>query len=321
MIVLLVSIIICIVLVGFYSGAETAFISVNRMKLRHQAESGHKAAIKALSLLEDMDRLLATTLIGTNIFVVTASGLFVLLVSNLIEHPKEWVITAILTPIILIFGEIFPKTFFRQKADESIFMLEKPIVFSAKVFAPVITVTTFISQYILGTKKHKEKRRKSPFVSREELKYLVRESEKEGVVEPQERLLIYSIFDFGGIKVSQAMVDLNKAVLLPDSATGTDVRALVKKTHFSRFPIYHKTKENIIGIINVLDILYESKEIDSLIPYIRPAAYLESNMPVDDALIKLQSRKQPMAIVNDGHKKNIGIITVEDIVEEIVGEI
>ena len=322
MIILLISIIICIILVAFYAGSETAFISVNRMKLRHQAESADKSAVRVLDLIEDMDRLLATTLIGTNIFVVTASALFALLITHLTAEPQEWMVIVVLAPVMLIFSEILPKTFFRQKADETISVLEKPIALSARMFAPVIIVTTFFSQLLLGRRSKGLQIRKSPFVSREELKYLIRESEKEGVVEPQERLFIHSIFNLDKRKIGQVMVELKKTVLLSNSAGYQDIRALIKKNNFSRFPVYSQDRENIIGVINVLDVLCESKEkINDLSSYIRPPLYLKADMPADQALIKLQARKQPMAIVRDEQGRNIGMVTIEDIVEEIVGEI
>ena len=322
MIILLISIIICIILGAFYSGSETAFISVNRMKLRHQAESGDKSAVRVLDLIEDMDRLLATTLIGTNIFVVAPSALMALLLTHLVNEPQEWMVVVVLAPVMLIFSEILPKTFFRQKADETISALEKPIALSARMFAPVIIVTTFFSQLLLGRRSKGLQIRKSPFVSREELKYLVRESEKEGVVEPQERLFIQSIFNLDKRKIRQVMVELKQTVLLRDSAGYLDVLALIKKTHFSRFPVYSQDRENIIGVVNVLDVLCESKEkVNDLSRYIRPPLYLKADMPADQALVKLQARKQPMAIVRDEQGRNIGMVTIEDIVEEIVGEI
>ena len=135
---------------------------------------------------------------------------------------------------MLIFSEILPKTFFRQKANETISALEKPIALSARMFAPVITVTTFFSQLLLGRRSKGLQVRKSPFVSREELKYLVRESEKEGVVEPQERLFIQSIFNLDKRKIRQVMVELKQTVLLRDSAGYQDIRALIKKGRRNR---------------------------------------------------------------------------------------
>jgi len=304
---------------AFFSGSETAIISVNRLRLKTFAESGMKAAQASMQLLNRLDRVLAATLVGTNIATISATSLSALLIVYLLKNPSEWLTIALTTPLILIFGEIIPKSLFRQKADEYVFFLEKPLRFFCWLFSPLVALLAFISRKTLGIFGGRAKGRLS--VSREELKYLIKESEKEGVLEPRERSIIYRIFEFGRRRVSEIMLSFDKISALEANGSVNDLKELVKKTHFSRFPVYENKIENIIGTVNVLDVLYEEKEEIFLKEFVRPPFYLAANLPLDSALLLLQSKRQPMAIVRDADNKVQGIVTIEDLVEEIVGEL
>ena len=272
-----------------------------------------------MQLLNRLDRVLAATLVGTNIATISATSLSALLIVYLLKNPSEWLTIALTTPFILIFGEIIPKSLFRQKADEYVFFLEKPLRFFCWLFFPLVALLAFISCKTLGIFGGRAKGRLS--VSREELKYLIKESEKEGVLEPRERSIIYRIFEFGQRRVSEIMLGFDKISALEANGSVNDLKELVKKTHFSRFPIYENKIENITGTVNVLDILYEEKKGISLKEFVRPPLYLAANLPLDNALLLLQSKRQPMAIVRDTDNKVKGIVTIEDLVEEIVGEL
>ena len=318
-VILIALIIFFIMLSAFFSGSETAIISVNRLRLKTFAESGMKAAQASMQLLNRLDRVLAATLVGTNIATISATSLSALLIVYLLKNPSEWLTIALTTPFILIFGEIIPKSLFRQKADEYVFFLEKPLRFFCWLFFPLVALLAFISCKTLGIFGGRAKGRLS--VSREELKYLIKESEKEGVLEPRERSIIYRIFEFGQRRVSEIMLGFDKISALEANGSVNDLKELVKKTHFSRFPIYENKIENITGTVNVLDILYEEKKGISLKEFVRPPLYLAANLPLDNALLLLQSKRQPMAIVRDTDNKVKGIVTIEDLVEEIVGEL
>ncbi len=318
-VILIALIIFFILLSAFFSGSETAIISVNRLRLKTFAESGMKAAQASMQLLNRLDRVLAATLVGTNIATISATSLSALLIVYLFKNSSEWLTIALTTPLILIFGEIIPKSLFRQKADEYIFFLEKPLRFFCWLLSPAVSLLTFISSKTLGSFEGRTKGRLN--VSREELKYLIAESEKEGVLEPRERSIIHRIFEFGQTRLEEVMLSLEKVTALEINSSIDELKELVKKTHFSRFPIYENKIENITGTVNVLDILYEEKKEISLKEFVRPPFYLAANLPLDNALLLLQSKRQPMAIVRDADNKVKGIVTIEDLVEEIVGEL
>jgi len=339
-VILIALIIFFIMLAAFFSGSETAIISVNRLRLKTFAESGMKAAQAPMQLLNRLVKVLAATLVGTNIAIISATSLSALLIVYLIENPSEWLTIALTTPLILIFGEIIPKSLFRQKADEYIFFLEKPLRFFCWLLSPLVSFITFISVRALSIfskrgmtrslrqAKTLEKERPASGrehsladVTREELKYLIEESEKEGILEPRERSIIYRIFAFGKTRLEEVMLTLEKITALEINSSIDEMKELVKKTHFSRFPIYENKIENVVGTVNVLDILYEERKKVPLKEFVRPPFYLSTNLPLDNALLLLQSKRQPMAIVRDANNKIKGIVTIEDLVEEIVGEL
>ena len=298
---------LCIILAGFFSGSEMALISVNRVKLRHLAETGRQDAIKIIKLIKKPEHVLAMVLVGTNIAVVAASGLCTGLVG-------KWRSILIITPLMLIFAETIPKFLFRQRANELALRFAKPILFFYKLLYPVVYVILYLSG-------QKERPRKSPFVTREELKYLIREGEHSGAIEPRERSIIYSIFDFGAKKVKEITMPLKKVATIDGEADIMALEGIAKRTGYSRIPIYETRKDNIIGIANILDAAFVEDTTQKVKQFARPCTFVSQDTPIDKVLLTLQSKKQPLAIVNDENRNSIGIVTIEDLVEEIVGEI
>ena len=299
---------LCIIFAGFFSGSETALISINRVKLRHLAEAGKPDAKKITELIKTPEKVLAMTLVGTNIAIVTASGLCTSLVN------EAWLATLILTPLVLIFAEAIPKFIFRQRANELALRFAKPITFFYKLLYPCVYVILRISGQTKQTHK-------SPFVTREELKYLIREGERSGAIEPRERSIIHSIFNFGAKKVKEILVPLKNTAVIDAAADIKALKELVKQTGYSRIPVYEKTKDNIIGIVNILDTLVIEDITQKIKQIIRPCTLVSQETPIDNVLLILQSKKQPLGIITDVNKKPVGIVTIEDLVEEIVGEI
>ena len=303
----IVVIVLCIILAGFFSGSETALISVNRVRLRHLAEAGRVDATKIIELIKRPEQVLAMVLIGTNITVVVASGLCTSLVG-------KWRSILIMTPLMLIFAETIPKFLFRQRANEIALKFAKPISFFHKLFYPVVFV-------ILRLSGQRERPQRSPFVTREELKYLIREGEHSGAIEPRERSIIYSIFDFGAKRVKEIITPLKKVAAIDAEADVKILEEIAKRTGYSRIPVYETSKENIIGIANILDAAFIEDTTQKVRKFARPCTFVSQDTLIDKVLLTLQSKKQPLAIVTDVNRKPIGIVTIEDVVEEIVGEI
>lgn len=313
---------IFILLSGFFSGIETGFISLNRLLLKEKIDTQkEKKAIIINNLLSDLDRLIATTLIGTNFAVISATSIFTGFILQFIGKGEKWLTAVILFPIILLFGEIIPKSLFRQESNTILLTFAKPIRFFYLILSPIVIFITYISSFILKFFGQFKETYKSPFVTREELKYLILESAKQGVITSRERSMIYSIFDFGVTKVKETMMPIQKIVSLKIDSSIKDMKSIVKRTNFSRVPVYEQNPQKIIGMINIMDILFEVDENKNLKEFMRPLIFINKEMPIDELLLLLQKEKRQMAILMDEKDRNVGMITVEDLVEEIFGEI
>ena len=322
MIYLIFLVIFFIFLEGFFSGSEIGLVSVNRIKLKVLAESKQKKAVIIQKMLDNANRMLCTMLVGTNIAVVSAAAIFTNLIYNIYGKNSEWIATAAMAPIMLIFGEFIPKAVYSKRTDTLTYASSPLLNLLWKPLYPIVSVITFISESFLkifGVKIKSSK--KSPFVTREELRYLIRESEAQGVVEPYERNIIYKIFDFGMTKTGQMMNKIDKLVYFRPEDNISGLLEKVKQTNFSRFPIKSEHKQNFMGLVNALDVIYEQDRGKLLSGFVRPISTVSADMPIDDVLLMLQAKKEHMAIVVDVEQAPVGFVTIEDLLEEIVGEI
>jgi putative hemolysin len=307
-------IIFCLVSAAFFAGSEIAFISVNRIRLRLLAEKKQRSAMLVQRLLKKPQNLLITTLVGTNISYVVGTALLSLFIYRLLGSDKELMVTLIMAPAALIFSELIPKALFRQRANQLVLKLADVFNVISKILYPVILIITSLARLLLMPFGRKREAEKSPFVNREELMYLIAEGEREGVLNGYEASIVCKIFDLGRTKVRKIVIPFNRIVSLSSESTVGQLKAIARKTHFSRFPIYQQYPSNLRGLVNILDTLFETDDNRKIIEFIRPAFFLNAEENIDDALFKLQSKNQSMAIVVDENKKNIGIVTMEDLV-------
>ncbi|MFQ5658513.1 MAG: hemolysin family protein [Candidatus Methylomirabilales bacterium] len=320
MILLLFLLIPCLLLLeAFFSGSEMALISCDRIKIRHQAQAGLKGAQVAQRLLERPDRFLATTLVGTNLCVVTNSAAAALLCVLLLGEGQEYYATLLLAPLVVLLGEMVPKAYFRHHADRLAPMLSLPLQFCLRLFAPLRYIIQRVSALLLTPLRISPTDR-DPYITREELKFLVQEGNHQADLDTQERRMIHKIFHFGETTVQQAMIPLIEVVALPHGATVADAIAVVSEHHFSRIPIYEERIDQMIGIVHAFDLLSEDPQAP-IRPLIRPAFYVPETKLVDDLLEEMQRGRVLMAFVVDEYGGVVGIVTVEDLLEEIVGEI
>ncbi len=322
MIYLIILVIFFIFLEGFFSGSEIGLVSVNRIKLKVLAESKQKEAVAIQKMLNNANRMLCTMLVGTNIAVISAAAIFTRFIYNIYGKNSEWIATAVMAPIMLIFGEFIPKAVYSKRTNTLTYASSPLLNLLWKLLYPIVGIITFISETFLkifGIKVKPSK--KSPFVTREELRYLIRESEAQGVVEPYERNIIYKIFDFGKKKTGQMMNKIDKLVYCNSEDTISSLLEKVRHTNFSRFPIKSEHKQNFIGLVNALDVIYEQDRGKLLSGFVRPISTVSADMLIDDVLFMLQARKEHMAIVVDAEQVPIGFVAIEDLLEEIVGEI
>ncbi len=316
-----VSIIICMLLAGFFSGAETGIISINRLRLKSLVDSKLKKALLLNEFLENPEYFLSSTLVGTNLFIIIASALATSWAVKYFADRGAIISTVILTPVILIFSEIIPKSLFRQHADRITLAISPVLKGFFVLLSPLVKTLNLFTRILLKPFGGK-KTTKSPFVTKEELKFLVEESAKEGVVEPDERRMIYRIFDFGATLARDIMVSLNNVIAIEVNIPLSKVKDLANVKKFSRYPVYQGNGSNITGLINIYDLIYErDQNKTSINDFIRPIIKVLENTPIDRVLSQLRKDGQVMALVINQFNQPLGVVTLEDILEEIVGEI
>lgn len=314
-------ILVCIFFEGFFAGSEIGFISCNRIRMSSRADKERRAKI-VMAFLDDPERFLSTTLVGVNISVVIASSVMTALVQRFIHKPGNdaFVATVILLPLVLIFGEMVPKVVYQRHADAMSLAASYPLRIASIILFPFVFLATKISG-LISKIFVRGKGRKTPYVSREEIRLLMLDAAKRGIIDKGEMDMTSEIFDFGKTDVHSVMVPLKKVVSAPDSSTTKDVLGLVSKSNYSRIPIYSGRQDNIIGTVEMSDLVSEDIEKKDLKELILPPYKVDEDMKLEDVLKDFQSNEENVAIVVNKHGRAIGIATIEDIVEEIFGEI
>ena len=324
MIVALVMVVIlaCLALEGFFSGSETAIISADRTSLRARARRGDSRAAIAKELLEHSERLLSTTLVGTNLAVVVGTSLATWVASHYVEPQWESVVTtAVMSPLILVFGEIVPKSLGRANALGATLRVARTLRFAQRLMAPVVVGVGWVADFLLRPVGGQGER--SPYVSREELKVLAEVGAEHGALLSEEKRMIQSVLELNEKPVEAVMVPLVAVVALPVGAKVADLEAQTARSGFSRFPVYEGRVDNVVGVVRVVDVLKAGlgpgKPIEPLIH--RDVAYVPETKPVGELLAELRYSRLPMAIVVEEHGGVVGIVTLEDLVEEVIGHI
>ncbi|MFH1847493.1 MAG: hemolysin family protein [Candidatus Omnitrophota bacterium] len=307
---------------AFFTASEMAFTSLSRVKLRAFAESGDKNALRLQNFLKKEGIYLGTTLVGTNIAVVISSVLATRVFAEYAGTTlAPFVATALMVPVTLIFAEIVPKIIARQFSFPLALRTTGLIGSFFRLFYPVIMTVNFAAKILLAP-FGKRKAYNEVTLTKSDLKRILLLGHETGEVEADEVELIHKVLDFGSKKVKDIMVPLYRIASIDFKDTIDNLKKLVSLTGFSRIPVYKKNKNSIIGIVTIYDVLFElSITKNKIKDFIRETVYVNCNDGLDIALTRLRHRKQPMGIVADEKGKIQGIITIEDILEEIVGEI
>lgn len=313
-------IIVAIFFIGsaFFSGAEIGLISLDRHKLKHQASKDKKKK-HIYDFVNNPDKVLGTTLIGTNISTVIVSSVFV---AYIVKKGilSEVIATLILAGALLVFAEIIPKIILRNKAEYTIPKLFFIIRFFAFIFTPFIWVLSKINYAIL--KIFKISRQKSTQIfTKEDLSYLLREAEKNGEVKKDEHDLIVEVLDFRDLTAKNIMIPRTNIIAVKIDTPIKEVIELSKEEGFTRFPVFSEDIDHIEGILVIHDLLKESELDEPVSKYIRDAYFVPEVMKSTTLLKKMQQNKTPLAIVVDEYGGTAGLISVEDLLEELVGEI
>ncbi len=319
-IIIYLLIIFFVLLEGFFAGIETAYISVNNLKMKSLMHNKHGKKIKKLlKLLKNSNKTLSALLAGTNISVVGATSFASLLLIRKYGDVGELYATLIMSFIILLFGEILPKSIYRKTANIILLKTANILYFFIILFTPIINFILFLIKHTPVLSKYTLTQRNSDF-SREDLKTLFKVSARQGVIKEADKELFNSLFEFSETYVREIMVPLIDIILIESSKKVIDVIKLNKKTGHSRIPVYENYVYNIIGYVYVLDLL-KAKPNEDINKYIRPPYYVPETKKIDDLFVEINEQRLPMVFVVDEYGGVSGMVTLEDVVEEIVGEI
>lgn len=301
-----------------FSATETAFSSLNRVRLRNKAESGNQRAALALRLAEDYDRLLSTILIGNNVVNITATTVSTVLFTRLLPVYGPTVSTVVLTIVILIFGEISPKSMAKENAEYFAMLSARPLRVLIAVLRPVNFLFTQWKR-LLTKLFHKQE---DEGITEEELITMVDQAEDEGGLDQHESELIRAAIEFNDLEVEEILTPRVDVVAVEDTSNMDEIAKAFAESGYSRLPVYHEDIDDIVGVIHEKDFhtaRYRGREeVKSMIS---PVLYTTGSTKISDLLRILQRKKAHMVIVVDEYGGTEGLVTLEDIVEELVGEI
>ena len=315
----LVSIVILIFLSGFFSSAETALSTVNRVRMRTLEEEGSKRAARVNKVLDNYSKMISTILIGNNIVNLTASSLATTLAMRI--NLAVGIATGVLTIVVLLCGEIVPKTWAILYSEKLALTYCNVIYFLMQVLTPVIFIVDLLSHGIMKL-LHIDPNKKASTMTESELKTYVDVSHEDGVIESEERKLIYNVFDFSDAHAKDIMIPRINMVTVSLDATYDDVLAVFRDSMYTRLPVYEDDKDNIIGLINIKDfILTEDQSAFHVGNILRDAYYTYEYKKIADLMYEMREKTTNVSFVLNEYGATVGMITLEDLLEEIVGEI
>ncbi len=307
---------------GFFSGSEIALVNADKIRLRHKAKQGSRGAGLALRLFQTPDVLLSTTLVGTNICTVVLTTIGVLLMIRFFGEQGELYALIVLTPALLVLGEIVPKSVYQQKSDRLTPVIVYPLRWASFLFYPVVFVFSRIARLatrIVGVAKTEQ----TFFITREQLRAVIEMAEHGAAMDAFGRGRIRRVIRFAETSVAEAMIPIAEATTISRNQSTSKALHLVRKHGYNRLPVYQGSTSNITGVVTLTtwDLLDPSISEQSLETLMRPALYVSPLQTIDQLLPMLRQRQDHMAIVVDEFGTAVGMITMEDIVEEVVGEI
>lgn len=317
----LLVLLILLALSAFFSSSETALVTVNKIRMRNLAESGNKQAEIVIKTVENQSKMLSAILIGNNVVNLSASSLSTIMASNLFGNKAVGIATGILTLLILVFGEITPKTMATYSAEKISLRFAKYIYFLMTVLTPVIFFVNLLSGLVLklfGV----DTDGKRDAITEDELRTIVEVSHEEGVLETEEKKMITNVFDFGESLAKDIMVPRVDMTFVQVDDTYDQLLEIYRKERYTRIPVYEDSIDNVIGIINVKDLLLlDSKEDFRIRDYLREPLYTYEYKNASELMVEMRKTLNNIVIVLDEYGATAGLITLEDMLEEIVGEI
>jgi len=317
----LLILLLLIFLSAFFSGTETAFVSLSDIKIQHLIDLKRRGINLVKKLMNNRQRLIITILIGNNLVNIAASSIATSLAIEIIKSNAIGIAIGIMTCIILVFGEIIPKNIAMHR-NEIIAITAAPVLKIMQfIFFPAIIIFEWLTNFI---SRPLEKNQNEPIITEDEIKTVVNIGEEIGEIEQYEKIMIHNIFRFNDLHVNEIMTDRTKIFSINASDNVKDILNEIVSQGFSRIPVYDENKDNIIGILYAKDILQatvESKNNLNVKDLVRTAMIVPETMVIDKLLSEFKKNKVHIAMVVDEHGGISGLITIEDLLEEIVGDI
>jgi len=319
----IILILVLIVFSAFFSLSEAALLSVGKIRIRHIAELGNNNAKNVVRLLENPERFLAAILIGNNFVNISASVLATDAALKSFGNSGIAIATGVMTLFILVFGEVLPKTLASRNPENIAMLVANPIMIVINILRPIVWfLTTIVNSMILlfggkGRVKH-------PFVTEEMINMMLKVGEKEGTIEKHESEIISNVFDFTDEKAHGVMTKRENIVCIEESENLDTALKLINESGHSRIPVYRKEFDNMIGMIYAKDLLkFRDNELGRtrVREILRPVLIVKAGRGISSVMKELQHKKMAISIVIDNNLKVIGLVSIEDILEELVGEI
>lgn len=315
---LILALIVLVALSAFFSATETAYMSLNRVRIKNMASDGDRRARRVMKLLDSYDRLLATVLIGNNIVNISSASIATVLFVSFFKNNGATVSTVVMTVVVLIFGEITPKSLAKEAADSFALKVSGPVTVLNTLFFPL----SFLLIHLKSAVSRLIRVEKSGGITEDELLTLVDEAEQDGGIDSGEKELFHNVIEFTDLDAGDILTPRIDVVAIDIEETPAALQKLFEETGFSRIPVYRETIDNIVGVVNEKDFHRHLRGTENTIESIlQPALFIPPSVKISELLKQLQQKKVHIAVVVDEFGGTEGIVTIEDIVEELVGEI
>ncbi len=311
---------VCLALSGFFSSSETALTSLSKIRIRAMVEEGAKNAKLIQKVTDNSAKLLSTILIGNNIVNIEAAAIGTLIATDLFGSKGAGIATGVLTVLVLIFGEVTPKTYAKDNCEKMSQFAVKPIAALMVIFTPLVIILNAITKLIFKLIGGEVK--EAPMVTENEFRTMVDVSHEEGVLEGDEKEMITNVVDFGNATAEEIMVPRIDIVSIPDDISYEDAVKTFREKKFTRIPVYSETNDNIVGILSFKDImLLENTENFKVSDYYKEPYFTYESKLCSKLFAGMKKNSISMAIVLDEYGGTAGIVTLQDLIEEIVGDI
>jgi CBS domain containing-hemolysin-like protein len=309
---------VCILGSSFSSGSETALVSASRTRLRHLASEGLGSANRALALLDDKERILIVTLIATNVFNIAAGAIATIALQRYVGSLGPFAATVVMTSVLLVFSEIVPKAFFRHYSEQALVRTATvwrilswvliPITFPVQLFSGLIF-------RVFGSEP------KSLYRTRDEIKLVIEESVESGGLQQDQQEMLESTLNYSTTIVREVMVPISEVALIPETAPTEEFLDLVRDQGHTRIPVYRDRVDQIVGLVNIFDVLYDGQRKTFVRAYVRPTRVVPETKQIDQLFLEMQRARESLAVVVNEFGACFGIVALEDIMEEIFGEL